>query len=284
MEKVFLRIHRLKLLRDKLYVTQQRVGNFFRKSSGINTIPRKTKLLVSLTSYPERFDRVSITIESLLNQTLKPDKIILWLAKEEVDQTALPTSLTKLTGRGLDIKIVNENIKSYKKLIYSIEQFSDHNIVTCDDDWFYTPWFLEKLYKCHKKYPDCISAYRCRMMSKVNQQQITAYTQWPFAREQGPSHQLFPTTGGGVLFPPGSLNEKVSDRIFLQLSPYADDIWFKAMSLLNKTMVVMVQKKSKDFYQTQNSKKSSLYKINIAKNDEQLKNVFDYFQLYNAIT
>lgn len=122
------------------------------------------------------------------------------------------------------------------------------------------------------------------MMSKINRQQLTDYTQWPFAREQGPSYQLFPTTGGGVLFPPGSLNEKVSDRIFFQLSPCADDVWFKAMSLLNKTMVVMVQKKSKDFYRTQNSKKSSLYKINAVKNDEQLKSVFDYFQLYNTIT
>ena len=48
------------------------------------------ELIVSLTSYPKRFDILPITIQSLLNQTVKPDRIILWLY--EKDYFRLPAS------------------------------------------------------------------------------------------------------------------------------------------------------------------------------------------------
>lgn len=275
-----------RLLRDKLYIRKYHAYSLFKKSSGINLRSRETRLIISLTSYPQRFNSIYLTIESLLDQTVKPDHIILWLAKNEIEQTRLPLSIKKLRNRGLEIRIVDENIRSYKKLIHAIEQFNDYNIVTCDDDFIYPPWFLQELYRSYQQYPDCISAYRCRMMSKIDAYRLSPYQQWPFASDKCPSYNLFPTTGGGSLYPPGSLNEQVLDRMFLRLSPYADDIWFKAMSLLNKTKVVMVLEKSIDFptVAIKNSQKTTLWKINATKNDEQLKNVFDHFELYNEIT
>ncbi|MBQ2886366.1 MAG: hypothetical protein IJE43_21810 [Alphaproteobacteria bacterium] len=41
------------------------------------------KVIVSLTSYPARINIVHKTIESLLNQTYKADKVILYLAYEQ---------------------------------------------------------------------------------------------------------------------------------------------------------------------------------------------------------
>ena len=51
---------------------------------GLNkTEEREKQLIVTLTSFPERINEVHLCINTLLNQTLKPDKIILWLAEEE---------------------------------------------------------------------------------------------------------------------------------------------------------------------------------------------------------
>ena len=40
---------------------------------------RKDEIVVSLTTYGNRIHEVYLTIESLLHQTVKPDRIILWL-------------------------------------------------------------------------------------------------------------------------------------------------------------------------------------------------------------
>ena len=48
--------------------------------SGVNELKRETPLVVSLTSYEERFEDLTISIYSLLNQSIKPDRIILWLS------------------------------------------------------------------------------------------------------------------------------------------------------------------------------------------------------------
>lgn len=277
--------HKITHFKNILLIVKYKIYSLFKRKWGLNKEQRSKKIIVSLTSFMLRFESVFLTIESLLNQTLRPDKIILWLAEEEVTKKALSIKLTKLKMRGLEIRIAKENIKSYKKLIYALEEFPNDLIITCDDDYLYPNWFLQDLYQSYQQYPDCISAYRCRMMSKKTDNQLTSYEQWSFARNKRPSYRLFPTTGGGVLYFPNSLNQKVMDRIFTQLCPTADDIWFKAMALLNGTKTVMVKEKSTDFtiIKVKNSQAETLWQTNRDKNDQQLKKVFDYFKLYHYI-
>lgn len=270
------------------YAIKYRITHLFKRKTGLQQPQRKLPLIVSLTSYPPRFEQVFLSIESLLNQNLRPDKIILWLAAEEVAQKPLPHSVTKLKSRGLEIRIVQENIKSYKKIIYTLEQFSPCLIVTCDDDLMYPAWFLKDLYQTYQQHPDCICAYRGWIMNWKNNSQnaknakkLPPYKQWDRAdnKNKTPTDELFPTTGGGVLYPPNTLHKNTTDRIFMQLCPYADDIWLKAMSLLNHTKVVMVKSKSIDFSSIENPKTQTLWQINQHKNDEQLAKVFSYFKL-----
>ena len=42
---------------------------------------RKPKIIVSLTSIPSRIHLTHLVIESILRQTVLPDKIVLWLSK-----------------------------------------------------------------------------------------------------------------------------------------------------------------------------------------------------------
>ena len=55
-----------------------------------------SRLIVSLTSYPARFKTLGLTIRSLLDQTVKPDLIVLWV--DHAAMASLPQSVTELEG------------------------------------------------------------------------------------------------------------------------------------------------------------------------------------------
>ena len=74
------------------------------------------EIIISLTTYSLRIHNVYIALESLLNQTIKPNRIILWLAEEEFNEANLPISVLRLKERGVEIRFC-EDYKSYKKLI-----------------------------------------------------------------------------------------------------------------------------------------------------------------------
>jgi hypothetical protein len=123
-------------------------------------------------------------------------------------------------------------------------------------------------------------------MKKMSINKLAPYLEWKSAKVNKPSFSLFPTGVGGILYPSCSLNNEVFNKeIFLKLAPLGDDIWFKAMALLNNTKTIMVYDESIDFPLIKNSQDNALWHINVAenKNDEQLKNVFDHFELYKYI-
>ena len=262
--------------------------HFAKKEKGIiANSTRKQKIIVSLTTYPKRFDVVHLTLETLLNQTVKPDKIILWLSQEEVSShDNIPKHIQKLSDRGLEIKIVSKNLRSYNKLIYALKEYSNDLIITVDDDIFYPNFLVEELYKKYLQYNNCIIAYRCSQIEMKNGK-IVPYLSWKSAKDyQNPSYKLFPTGVGGILYPPGSLNREVfNEALFMELAPTADDIWFKAMALLNGTKTIQVFKDSIEFPLIDGSQDDALWKINNGQNqnDIQLKKVFDYFDLYDYI-
>ena len=64
--------------KDK-YIDQSFYDNLILNFSdfGLNNQYRDKKVIVSLTSFPERISELKYTIFSLLNQSFKPDKILL---------------------------------------------------------------------------------------------------------------------------------------------------------------------------------------------------------------
>jgi len=83
---------------------------------GVSKKEAGQKLIVSLTSYGKRVDDVFITIESLFQQSLKADKIILWLAEDEFTIDSIPPTLKMAMKRGLEVNFCKD-LKSYKKLM-----------------------------------------------------------------------------------------------------------------------------------------------------------------------
>ena len=184
------------------------------------------ELIVSLTSYPARFSTLHLTLRSLLAQSVMPDRVLLWVAHDDV--AALPEEVSGLVRHGLTIRACDD-IRSYKKLIPAIEAFPDAFIVTADDDLYYPSDWLEMLVTGAAD-DHSIRAWRTHRL-KRDAQGIAPYMRWPLDvqddRARQPSADLLPTSGGGALYPPRSLHPSVTDRgAFQRLCPNGDDLWF----------------------------------------------------------
>lgn len=194
-------------------------------------------LIVSLTSYPGRITTLFIVIESLLQQTLRPDHLLLWLSREDFpnERVDLPQSLLNQEARGLEILFVDDNHRSYKKIIPTLDAHSDSIVITVDDDLMYPVDLIDLLYRAHKQHPKDVLCNRARRMIITDTGAPAAYSQWPLLANQaeaGP--RVMPTGNHGVLYPPGSLHRDVSNgETYQQLAPFGDDLWLKSMSLIN---------------------------------------------------
>ena len=239
-----------------------------------NSIP----VIVSLTTIASRLNKVHITLRSVMNQTVKPEKIILWINENDSDK--IPPTLSKLTGKLLEIKFTPHR-SSHKKLIPTLELFPNKTIVTCDDDLIYEKKWLEKLYETHLKFPNDIVCNKARRIGLNDQNELLDYSQWKYNSENDFRRNLA-IGEGGILYPPNALNKQVTDyELALRLTPNADDLWFKAMALLNDTNVRLADNPSKVFIPIPGTQKISLKKINVSQNKNvlQLQNLIDYFDL-----
>lgn len=191
------------------------------------------ELILSLTSYGKRIETVYLAIESLLQQTLKPNRIILWLSEEEFANKHLPILLTNMESRGLEIRYC-EDYKSYKKLLPTLKEFPNATIITFDDDIIYPQDVVEKLYFTHLEYPnDIIFARGHEIMIDVTGK-ILPYNSWKFETNKTFGKNILPTGGAGCLYPAHCFhNDVLNWEIIKENCPYADDIWFKVMTLLN---------------------------------------------------
>lgn len=197
------------------------------------------KTIISLTSYPARIDTVDQTIKSLLNQTLKADKVILWLAPEQFPnkEKDLPSQLLALKEKGLTISWYHD-IKSYKKLIPALRTYPNDIIITADDDNIYSPTWLEKLFNSYKKYPNDI---HCHRVTKFYYQHRFKAISGGWDYYDGASFLNKLVGLGGVLYPPHCFYKDILDEtLILKLAPTNDDQWFWFQAMLNGVKIRVV--------------------------------------------
>ncbi|MEX0719969.1 MAG: hypothetical protein WD059_04820 [Balneolaceae bacterium] len=245
-------------------------------------VPREEKYIISLTSFPARIDRIWITITTLLMQSFKPDKIVLWLANEQFPNKELPESLVALTEKGLEIRFC-EDLRSHKKYYYTMIENPDTNVITVDDDVYYPEYMLSELVQQHKKFPEAVCANFAHKIL-FEDGRIKKYMQWKHKHKaiKTPSHKLMQVGVGGVLYPPKVLYEKVFNKeLFKEVSPKSDDVWLKTMSYLNNTKIVTSPYFNKQLVTVRGSQEKSLNSVNSHKGlkDIQIKNVIDHFNI-----
>jgi hypothetical protein len=262
---------------ENMLASQRQVG------LGINTEPREELYVVSLTSFPARINDVWIAIECLLRQTFKPDKIILCLAITQFPDKKVPDSLKKLESRGLEVRFCEEDLRAHKKYLYTLKEFPSANIITVDDDAYNDNRMLESLYLLHKKYPQHIVSNRVHKMKFNKDKTLKPYRKWKHnISKENPSHLLFATGVGGVLYPPNSLHPEIFNiEVFKKICFLADDIWLKCMALKQGTKVVTNATYNKDPLTIRKSQMEKLVSANVLSggNDKQLRDVCAHYNI-----
>ena len=193
-------------------------------------------VVVSMTVIPSRLPKLALVLRSLLDQSVRPERILVWLHQDMESQ--IPNGVQRLCGSLIQLHFTPLKC-SHKKLIHTLEAHPDRVVVTCDDDFLYHRNWLEVLCADHKRYPKHVIAQHLRSIQRNEDGQLKPYKQWIYRSELNQNSDSFLAIGGkGVLYPVGALNLQFNNRdLFLSLAPKADDLWFKAMELLNNTPV-----------------------------------------------
>lgn len=205
------------------------------RTLGADSPSLDTPVVVSFTSIPSRIGVVHITVRGLLDQTVRPELIVLWL--EPHLQGQVPSSVERLVGDRFEIRF-RPGRSSHMKLLPALTEFPEHGVVTCDDDHIYPRDWLERLLVEHRAHPGEVVAHECRRILYGSDGEPLEYRKWR-AEKRGESHPDTLALGyGGVLYPPGALHrDVVNESLFMRLAPRADDLWFKAMEDLQGTRV-----------------------------------------------
>lgn len=237
------------------------------KELGVTKLKREERVIISLTSFPQRINIVVKTIKTLLNQTMKPDDVILWLAPEQFPnlEKDLPQELLDLKHFGLTIDWYKD-IRSYKKIIPTLKKYPNSVIITVDDDIYYAKDTIETLYRSYLNHKDEIQAHRCDWLSLDKNNEIT----WEKTRElyldrhrNIASFRNRLTGYGAVLYPPNCFyKDVINEELIKELIPTHDDIWLWAMATLKGYKTRLLKGYSESINYVEDSQQYGLCKIN----------------------
>ena len=252
----------------------------------------ENEIIVSLTSYSARIYDVFLPIESIMQGSVKPNRIVLWLSKDEFKDDMLPVVLNNQRKRGLEIRYCDD-IRSYKKLIPSLKAFPNSAIITIDDDLIYDFDLVEKLVESYNRDKSSIHANRLNRISFDKNGHLLSYLDWDSSEMMPCSVDefYFFTSGGGTLFPPNIFTQEVFNKdIFMKICPTGDDIWFNAMARLANTKIRKAYTRHPngvDFISLDYLQSSALSNVNNnpdnCANDIQIKAVFGQYKILDKL-
>ena len=220
---------------------REEIRNVPIQSLSLNQEKRETKLIFTLTSFPDRIDSVQYTLRTLFMQSMKPDRVILWLAKDEFEEFEFPESIREFQKVGLEIRYCDNLFghKRYYKLVE--EQKSDECIVMFDDDILFPKYMVERLYNVWKEHRNCIVCDRGQLLT-FDGENILNPGRWTTNSKIGlikPSFRILASPGGGCLIPPNALYvDACNPELIQKYAIKTGDIWLMFMAVQNDTPIM----------------------------------------------
>lgn len=199
--------------------------------------------IVSLTSTADRLAIARYTLLSLLNQRATADRITLNLSREpyllDKGVRAVPDWLRDLQDRSLVEVHWTENTGPYRKLLPTLAECRDEDVVvSCDDDVIYREAWLSSLLEHARDHPNAIVCGHARVPIENVAGRLQSYVQWPRVWSEGDYPALVPVGVGGVVYRKPLLDyEFLTWREYLRAAPKQDDLWFREASERKNTPV-----------------------------------------------
>lgn len=234
----------------------------------LNKQKRDIKIIASLTSFPARIDCVHLAIKSIMLQTVKPDRIVLWLAEEQFPNKKLPDSLTNLIPHGLEICWMND-IHAHKKYYYTIiSQAENEVVISFDDDIIYSSNCIKRLIETYRKHPNCLICERGQVLSyDKDGNPLKNPGRWKTISSKGvksPTFSMNPSPGGGCLIPKNAFYiDATNEEKIRKLAYRADDLWYMFMCAQNGTRMIKTRKYHKTFSVIDNSQTIQIATVNV---------------------
>jgi hypothetical protein len=138
-----------------------------------------------------------------------------------------------------------DDIRSYKKLVFTVEEDPDRFIAIADDDVYYKFDWLEELVQGFRPGVRNSSCHITFRFHKAAGEGLAPFLDWEIDPQdyevRSPAANVLPIGVGGILYPPNAFNGDIVRRdLFQQLAPHSDDIWFYAMARLNGILPLKV--------------------------------------------
>lgn len=251
-------------------------------------------VIISLTSYGNRVEQtLPLALFSLVSQTVKPGKIVVYLDEKNWQDDKLPIVIQHFQRVGVDIRYC-EDIRSYKKIIPALRDFPDNPIVTVDDDIYYDSHMLEWLLGTYKKLPQKAVVGLWARIVGMQDGKYMPYNTWQDCKYRTSDSEFALYTGYGTFYPPHIFDDEVKNsKVFMELSPTADDIWMWVMEKRLNIPVYLTPNAGLGLHTSVNrvnvyfpeENSDNLYYVNELmgnKNDEQLNNLINYYHLSPA--
>lgn len=245
------------------------------------------EVIVTVASYGHRRKQVAYAIESVMQGTLKPNRIVLNMP-ESCKDDPLPVLLQKQQERGLEINYCKD-LRSYNKIIHVLRENPDAYIVTIDDDAIYNQDLLERLVQESRQYPNDVCAMRVHRITLDQRGRAKTYRSWVRrSKTTDASTRNFPTGVGGVLYPPHCFAPEVFDEsTFGSVCKFADDTWLYAMAIKHGTLIRKVHsyETNSEEYALNPYLDDGLERHNVKQhgNDVQFNAVFEKYNLYESL-
>ncbi len=206
---------------------------------------QRQQVVVSMTSFPEAIPYAVNAVRSILNGSVLPDKVVLYLTFAQFGEGGIPQDLRELSEKNpiFEVRNYDRDIRSYRKLIPALKDFPEAVIVTVDDDVAYHKHMLRDILRLHAQLPHAVLAHRAKLMKPGKPyRQWRKYRWYHFLFKRLHCSYLNIQTGvGGVLYPPHALKQEMLDvDLFTKIAPTTDDIWFWAAAVANGTPIVPV--------------------------------------------
>lgn len=201
---------------------------------------REGGVTVSLTAIPSRIGRLWIVLDSLMRQTVRPDRIVVALTQEEFPEgmAQLPSSLKAFVPLGVEIVFLPYNLKCHNKYFHALRHCADSCVITVDDDCWYSRDTISRLMRLHESYPDAVVSNIARVIDMDHFHTYKAWAKSPVAA--APDHRNVALGFGAILYPPqfarrcADAGHDIFDKELIRsLAPTTDDLWLKAMEMLS---------------------------------------------------
>lgn len=198
----------------------------------------KPRVVVTLTTIPDRMSNLKYAVRSLMDQTVVADEIALNLPHKTLKglEYEIPDWLKEIP-ESVRIHRFEPDMGPASKLLPTLRREWDHpetKIIVADDDYVYAPDHIERLLRESEAYPDCAITAFSKNFNGTRTRPPTGGQLWAFSRAQ--SHRVCDQVLGcfGFLVKPRFFTEDVFD--YTDAPPEAiwvDDIWFSGHLLLN---------------------------------------------------